>query len=57
MMAVVEYTGDGKVIRRWKGKSSFQWEAFLRRNLVPYEAKPRIGYGQIAGTNPDNIKW
>ena len=39
-MTVIGYTGDGKVICRWKEKTGFKSEEFLEPELVKWVAPP-----------------
>jgi uncharacterized protein YodC (DUF2158 family) len=56
-MAVIGYTGDGKVICRWKGKTGFQREEFVESELEKWVDTPAISFGQIEGHNSDKYRW
>jgi uncharacterized protein YodC (DUF2158 family) len=56
-MTVISYTGDGKVICRWKDKGGFQREEFLEAELEKWVDTPAIGFGQMEGQDLDKYKW
>jgi uncharacterized protein YodC (DUF2158 family) len=56
-MTVIGYTGDGKVICRWKDRNGFQREEFLEAELEVWQDSPRISFGRIEGADPDDYKW
>jgi uncharacterized protein YodC (DUF2158 family) len=55
-MTVIGYTGDGKVICRWKEKAEFQREEFLETELEKWVETPAIGFGTMKG-DTSNKKW
>jgi uncharacterized protein YodC (DUF2158 family) len=56
-MTVIGYTGDGKVICRWKDKTGFKSEEFLEPELEKWVDTPAIGFGQMEGHDIDKYKW
>ncbi len=57
-MTVIGYTGDGKVICRWKEKSGFKSKQFLEPELETWVETPSIGFGRMdAGMDTDKYNW
>ncbi len=52
-MTVIGYTGDGKVICRWKDKAGFQREEFLEAELEKWVDTPVVGFGKLKGDISD----
>lgn len=55
-MTVIGYTGDGKVICRWKEKSGFKSEEFLEVELEKWVYTPAISSGRF-DDDLDKYKW
>ncbi len=55
-MTVIGYTGDGKVICRWKEKAGFKSEEFLEVELEKWVDTPAITSGPMEGDISD-YKW
>jgi uncharacterized protein YodC (DUF2158 family) len=50
-MTVISYTGDGKVICRWKAKAGFKSEEFLETELEKW-VEPPLDYPTFINPRP-----
>jgi uncharacterized protein YodC (DUF2158 family) len=55
-MTVIGYTGDGKVICRWKDGTGFKSEEFLEPELERWVETPAISWGRM-DDDIDKYKW
>jgi uncharacterized protein YodC (DUF2158 family) len=46
-MIVIGYTGDGKVICRWKEMSGVKSEHFMEAELEKWVDTPAVGFGEM----------
>ncbi len=55
-MTVIGYTGDGKVVCRWKEKAGFKSEEFFEAELEKWVDTPAISFGKM-DDDIEKYKW